>query len=110
MGVIIWQQKYYFYYFGVEYIPQEVLSKIKDKSITQKFFRTQDNESLMCGFYCIAFIKYMLAGKTLLDYTNFFLRMTIKIMTKLYICFLKTNVVEEASLELRLRKIDETRN
>ena len=22
----------------------------------------------MCGFYCIAFIEYMVAGKTLLDY------------------------------------------
>ena len=26
----------------------------------------------MCGFYCIAFIEYMIAGKTLLDYTNLF--------------------------------------
>ena len=26
----------------------------------------------MCGFYCIAFIEYMLAGKNLLDYTNSF--------------------------------------
>ena len=26
----------------------------------------------MCGFYCNAFIEYMLAGKTLLNYTNFF--------------------------------------
>ena len=26
----------------------------------------------MCEFYCIAFIKYMVAGKTLLDYTNLF--------------------------------------
>ena len=26
----------------------------------------------MCGFYCIAFIENMLAGKTLLDYTNLF--------------------------------------
>ena len=26
----------------------------------------------MCGFYYIAFIEYMLAGKTLLDYTNMF--------------------------------------
>ena len=26
----------------------------------------------MCGFYCIAFIEYVLAGKTLLDYTNLF--------------------------------------
>ena len=24
----------------------------------------------MCRFYCIAFIEYMLAQKTLLDYTN----------------------------------------
>ena len=28
----------------------------------------------MCGFYCIAFLEYMLAGKTLLDYTNLFSR------------------------------------
>ena len=26
----------------------------------------------MCGFYCIAFIEYMLVGKTLYDYTNLF--------------------------------------
>ena len=32
----------------------------------------QDNESIMDGFYCIAFIEYMLAGKTLLDYTHLF--------------------------------------
>ena len=27
---------------------------------------------MICGFYCIAFIEYMLAGKTLLDYTNLY--------------------------------------
>ena len=32
----------------------------------------QDNESVMCGFYCIAFIECMPAGKILLDYTNLF--------------------------------------
>ena len=32
----------------------------------------QDNEFIMCGFYCIAFTEYMLAGKTWLDYTNLF--------------------------------------
>ena len=62
----------YFDSFGIEYIPQEVLNKIKNKSITHIIFRIQDNESIMCGFYCIAFIEYMLAGKTLLDYTNLF--------------------------------------
>ena len=48
------------------------LNKIKGKSISHNIFRTKDNESIMCGFYCIAFIEYMLAGKTLLDYTNLF--------------------------------------
>ena len=62
----------YFDSFGIEYIPQEVLNKIKDKSITHNIFRIQDNESIMCGFYCIAFIEYMLSGKTFLDYTNLF--------------------------------------
>ena len=60
----------YFDSFGIEYIPQEKL--IRGKSVTHKIFRIQDNESIMCEFYCIAFIKYMLAGKTLLDYTNLF--------------------------------------
>ena len=74
----------YFDSFGIEYIPQEVLNKIKDKSITHNIFRIQGNEFIMCGFYCIVFIEYMLAGKILLDYTllNYFLQMTIKGMTK----------------------------
>ena len=57
--------------FETEYIPQEVLNKIKDKSITHYIFRIQEDDSIMCGFYCIAFIEYMLPGKTLLYYTNF---------------------------------------
>ena len=48
------------------------MNKIKDKSITLNILRVQDNDSIMCEFYCIAFIEYMLAGKTLLDYTNLF--------------------------------------
>ena len=59
----------YFDSFGIEYIPQEVLNKIKDKSITHNIFSIQGNESIMCGFYCITFIEYMLAGKTLLNCT-----------------------------------------
>ena len=57
----------------------------------------------MCGFYCIAFIKYMLAGKTLLDYTNLFFLNNCKKNDKI-------NMAEEASLEFRLRRIDERRN
>ena len=35
---------------------QEVLKKIKGKSITHNIFRIQDNESIICGFYCSALI------------------------------------------------------
>ena len=62
----------YFDFFGIEYIPQEVVNKRKDKFITHNIFRMQDAEFIMCGFCCTAFIKYMLAGKTLLDYINLF--------------------------------------
>ena len=72
----------YFDSSGIEYISEEVLNKIKDKSITHNIFRIQDNESIMCGFYCIAFKEYMLAGKILLDYTNLFFPNDYKKMTK----------------------------
>ena len=44
----------------------------KDKLVTHNIFRIQDNDSIMCWLCCIAFIEYMLAGKTLLNYTNLF--------------------------------------
>ena len=40
--------------------------------MTHNVFRIQDNKSIMCGFYCILFIEYVLAGRTLLDHTNLF--------------------------------------
>ena len=55
----------YFDFFVIEYIPQEVLSKIKDKSMTHNIFRMRCVD-------CIIFIEHMIAGKTLLDYTNLF--------------------------------------
>ena len=39
-------------------ISQEVLNKIRDKSQYSQYIRIQDNESIMCGFYCTAFIEY----------------------------------------------------
>ena len=62
----------YFDSFGIEYTSQEVLNKVRDQSISQNVFRIQDDDSIICVFYCITFIIYMLAAETLLDYTNFF--------------------------------------
>ena len=58
----------YFDFFGIEYIP----NKIKEKSIIHNIFRIQSDNTIMCGFYYIAFIQYMIVGKGLLDYTNLF--------------------------------------
>ena len=100
----------YFDSFGIEYIPEEVLNKIKDKSITHNTYRIQDNESNTCGFYCLAFIKYMLTRTNLLDYTNLFSPNDYKKNDKIIYKYLKINMVEDASLEFGLTKIDETRN
>ena len=53
----------YFSSFGIKCILQEVLTKIKNKSITHNTFRKQSADFIMCGFYCVAFIEFILEGK-----------------------------------------------
>ena len=52
----------YFDSFGIEYIPQEVLNKIEDKSVIHNIFLIQDDDSIMCEFYCTTFAEHMIAG------------------------------------------------
>ena len=80
-----WVSFFILHSFGIDYIPQKVLRKIKDKSITHNIFRAQSDESIMSEFYCIIFIEYMLAGKTLLDYTNLFSSTNYRNNDKTYI-------------------------
>ena len=51
---------------------KKVLNKIREKSITHNIFRIPSDDSIICGFYCIALIEYMLSGRNLLDYTHLF--------------------------------------
>ena len=62
----------YFYSFGVEHIPKEIKKFISNKNIIVNIFRMQANNSIMCGHFCIGFIDFMLAAKTLIDYKNLF--------------------------------------
>ena len=62
----------YFDSFGVEYIPKEIMEKKGNKNIESNIFRIQDNNSIMCGCFCILLIEYMLNNKTLTDFTNLF--------------------------------------
>ena len=62
----------YFVSFGVEHIPEEIKKFIRNKNIKANIYRAQANDSVMCGYFCIGFIDFMLAGKTLTDYTSLF--------------------------------------
>ena len=62
----------YFDSFGVEHIPKEIKKFIGNKNIITNIYRIQAYNSIMCGYFCIGFIDFMLKGKSLLDYTNLF--------------------------------------
>ena len=60
----------YFDSFGVQHIPKEIKAFIDNKNMKTNIFRIQAYDSIMCGYFCITFIDFMLAGKTLTDFTG----------------------------------------
>ena len=62
----------YFDCFGVEHVPKKIEKFIGHKSIKINIFRVQANDSIICGYFCIGFIDFMLAGKTLTGFTSLF--------------------------------------
>ena len=62
----------YFDSFGVEHIPKEIRTFISNQNIKTNIFRIQAYDSIMCGYFCIGFIDFMLAEKTLTEFTNLF--------------------------------------
>ena len=47
-------------------------SSFGNKNVKRSIFRIQDNNSIICRYFCILFIEYMLNDKTLTDFTNLF--------------------------------------
>ena len=65
----------------------------------------------MSGFCCIAFIGYMITGKTLLDYTNLLFPNDYQKNEKIIYKYLKDNYGEKKHKPcLQTKKIDETIN
>ena len=62
----------YFDSFGVEHISKEIKTYISNKNIKANIFRIQAYDLIMCGYFCIGFINFILAGKTRTDFTNLF--------------------------------------
>ena len=79
----------YFDSFGVEHVPKEVKEFIENENIKANIFRVQANDSVMCGYFCIVFIDFMLAGKKLTDYTDFFCPLDFKERDNMILSYLK---------------------
>ena len=62
----------YFNSFSVEHVPEEIKEFIGNKNTEANIFQVQANNSIMCGYFCIGFIDFMLGGKKLTDFTSLF--------------------------------------
>ena len=63
----------YYDSFGDEQVPKEIKKVIGNKNIIINIYRIQASGSIMCGYFCIGFIDFMLIKrKSFLDYINLF--------------------------------------
>ena len=58
----------YFHSFGAEHVPEEIKEFFGNENIIANIFGVRANSSVMCGYFCIGFIEFMLAGKKLTDF------------------------------------------
>ena len=70
ISIVLWIV--YFDSFGAEHAPKEIKEFIANKNIKANTFWVQANNSVMCGYFCIGFIDFMLAGKKLTVFTSWF--------------------------------------
>ena len=56
--------------FGVDHILKEIKQFIENKNIIANIYKIQIYVSIICEYFCIGFIDFMLKGKSLLNYTN----------------------------------------
>ena len=82
----------YFDSFGVEHIPKEIKTFFSKSTILTDIFRIQAYDSIMCRYFCIGFIDFMLAGKTLTDFTNLFSPNNFKKNDDIILNYFMTNV------------------
>ena len=62
----------YFDSFGVEYTPKEIKKFIGNRNITKSVYIKQTNDSIICAYFCIGFIDFILKSKSSLNYTHLF--------------------------------------
>ena len=61
----------YFESFGIEHIPKEMKRFIGNtKNMQASIFKIQTYGSIMCGYFSIGFIDFMLNGKSITEFTS----------------------------------------
>ena len=56
----------------VKNIPKEIGKFIGNKNVVTNIYRVQASDLVICGYFFIGFIDFMLKGKSLVQYTNLF--------------------------------------
>ena len=67
-------------------------SASQNKNIKTNIFRVQAYDSIMCGYFCIGFIDFMLAGKTLTEYINLFSPNNVKNNDDIILNYFMSNI------------------
>ena len=62
----------YFDSFGAEHIPKEIKIFLDNKNIQTNIFRIKAYDPIICEYFYIGFIDFMLKGKSLTDFANLF--------------------------------------
>ena len=79
----------YFDSFGVEHVPKEIKKFIGHRNIKTNISRIQADNSMMCGYFCIGFIDFMFAERSLIDFTNLFSPYNFKKNDKILLNYFK---------------------
>ena len=53
-------------------MPKEIFKFRGNKNTVTNIYRIKAYDLIMCGYFCIGFIYFMLKGKSLLEYTSLF--------------------------------------
>ena len=62
----------YFDSLGIDHIPKEIKAFIGNENIKTNIITIQGYDSIIRGYFCNGFIDFMLAEKTLIEFTNLF--------------------------------------
>ena len=104
----------YFDSFGVEHVLEEIKECFGNKNIKANIFRVQANNPVICGYFCVGFIDFMLAGKKLTDFTNLFSPYDFEKNDRTILNYFKDDEIDKTNLtdqtKIRLNEITEIEN